>query len=603
MTAGGGRAVACWALGALLSLAGEGAAKAQSTAPAALSPYERESIDDALALVGGAIDPAPEGKILEDVDVVPLDVIEGRDPAPRFLNHFHWTTRAAVIRREVLLGVGEPYRQYLVDETVRVLRLFRQLSLVVIVPTKGSQPNTVRLLVVTKDTWSLRTQLDIGLGKNGLDMLKLEPSERNLFGTLDSAFARLELFPETVTLGVGVYIPRLARRRIYFSAEGNVVVNRTSGDPEGTYGQALAWSPQVTARQQWLWGVSAKWRNEIVRRYVGARVAAFDAPSTPEMEHIPDAYRARRFTEGAQLTRSFGLAHKADVTFGAEVNVREYVGLDPTRIDPRVVDDHRRLRVPTSDTRAGPWAQVRVYENRFFRAYDLDTLGLAEDYRLGYDAWVRAYPITRLLGSTRDFVGVDAVAQYVVQLADGMARLTGEGLLEASSSELASASYAANGAFYSPRFVLGRLVIDALAIVRPENYSNLRAAVGGESRLRGQPSAALLGANLLAYNMELRSRPLHILASQLGGALFFDVADAFDAWPAQPRSSVGVGLRAVLPQLDRQVVRFDLGFPIVRAEGAGPVGFYLALEQAFPEKTPDPPNGLILPVNAGQLGQ
>jgi hypothetical protein len=75
VTAGGGRAVACWALGALLSLAGEGAAKAQSTAPAALSPYERESIDDALALVGGAIDPAPEGKILEDVDVVPLDVI------------------------------------------------------------------------------------------------------------------------------------------------------------------------------------------------------------------------------------------------------------------------------------------------------------------------------------------------------------------------------------------------------------------------------------------------------------------------------------------------------------------------------------------------
>lgn len=185
-----------------------------------------------------------------------------------------------------------------------------------------------------------------------------------------------------------------------------------------------------------------------------------------------------------------------------------------------------------------------------------------------------------------------------------MARLTAEAMLEAAPAVgLQTAAYAGNAAFYGPRFVLGRLVIDALAIVRPENYLNLRSSVGGENRLRGQPSAALLGANLLAYNMELRSRPLHILASQLGGALFFDVADAFDEWPARPKSSAGLGLRAALPQLDRYVFRFDVGFPIVRTLGAGPVGFYLAIEQAFPEKVADPPNGLVIPANAGALGQ
>ena len=84
-------------------------------------------------------------------------------------------------------------------------------------------------------------------------------------------------------------LPRLARRRIYFSTDANVIFNRTSGDPEGTYGSALAWSPQVTARQRWLWGVNSIWRNEIVRRYVGAHLATFDAPSTPEVERVPDA--------------------------------------------------------------------------------------------------------------------------------------------------------------------------------------------------------------------------------------------------------------------------------------------------------------------------
>ncbi len=577
-----------------------------------LSSYEQESLANALAVTASVIDPSPEGKILEDVEIVTLEVIEERDPAPNLLNRLHVTTRTDVVRREVLLGVGEPYRQFLVDETVRSLRLYRQLSLVIAVPIRSkTSPEKVRLLVITKDVWSLRAQTDIGLGAGGLDKLRFEPTERNLGGTLNSVFGRFELYPETLTFGGGAYIPRLQSRRVYFAADANVIVNRTSGLAEGTFGQALAWTPQVTSRQTWLWGVNSIWRNEIVRRYVNADVALFDAPSTPEVERIPDAYRSRRFTGGAQIGRSYGLIRKTDLTFGAEVNVREYVGLDPAKYDARVIEDHRRLRVPTSDTRAAPWVQVRVYENRFFRTYDLETLGLAEDFRLGYDVRARVYPVTKLVGSTRDFAGADVLGQYIVALgADGLSRVTGEALLEVTPAgsgsgddPLPMAAYAANVAMYSPRFFLGRVVVDGLLIARPDNYLNQRSTLGGEGRLRGQPSAILLGANLLAFNAELRSRPLHILASQLGGALFFDAGDAFDAWPAQPKSTAGFGLRAVLPQLDRNVIRLDIGFPIVRTLGADPVGFYIAIEQAFSSKSPDAPNGLIIPVNAGALGQ
>src|ERR1051325_5352715 len=71
----------------------------------AYSRYEQESLDAALAKLHGAVDPNPEGKILEGVVVVTLEVFERRDFMPRiflgFVNWFHVTTRPYVIEREV----------------------------------------------------------------------------------------------------------------------------------------------------------------------------------------------------------------------------------------------------------------------------------------------------------------------------------------------------------------------------------------------------------------------------------------------------------------------------------------------------------------------
>jgi len=385
-----------------------------------------------------------------------------------------------------------------------------------------------------------------------------------------------------------------------------MITNRSHGQVEGVYGQAQVWTPQISARQRWLWSVSSAWRSEIVRRYVGAEVASFDAPSTSAVEQITDAYRARQLTESVQATRSYGLAHKADIAVGAEVNLRHYHPIESIARDSIIHEDYRRLRLPTSDTRVGPWLQLRLYESRFHRVYDLDTLSLGEDYRLGYDGWVRAYPVTRALGSTRDFLGGDAFVQYAARVGDGLARVRGEALIEMTlpDSRLDTVTYAGNATLYGPRTFFGRLVADGFVLARPRNYVNQRTTVGGESRLRAHPSGALIGENVVAFSTEVRSRPLRIWNSQLGGALFYDVADAFDTWPPRPKSAVGFGLRAVLPQLDRNVIRLDIGFPLVRAEGAGPIGFYLAVEQAFGAKGVDPPNGLIYRESAaGALGQ
>jgi hypothetical protein len=112
---------------------------------------------------------------------------------------------------------------------------------------------------------------------------------------------------------------------------------------------------------------------------------------------------------------------------------------------------------------------------------------------------------------------------------------------------------------------------------------------------------------VLSYNLELRTRPVEILKCQLGAVAFFDAGDAFTDFAAaqggfQAFQSVGVGLRALFPQLDRVVFRADLGFPMERpvdpstAMPIAPYAFLVSFGQAFvtPTVAPTP----VLP--AGQ---
>src|SRR5689334_17717172 len=153
-----------------------------------LSDYEKESARIALEDTDSTPDTNPEGKWVEAIDVVPLDVIEKRDPAPGFLNWVHVTSRTTVIEREVLLRPGERFDRKRLEESERNLRGHRQLSVVFIVPTKGSEPDRVRLLVVTKDVWSLRLNWeptfynDPDDGRLKVRSLVLQPSEENLVG-------------------------------------------------------------------------------------------------------------------------------------------------------------------------------------------------------------------------------------------------------------------------------------------------------------------------------------------------------------------------------------------------------------------------------------
>ena len=109
------------------------------------SALEKSIIEQALSRAGLSWESAPEGKLIEDVRIVSLDVFDERDPVPDFVNVLHATTSEHVIRRELLFQEGEPYRSAFVNETARNMRGLQQLSVVLLVPVQGSRPDRVRV--------------------------------------------------------------------------------------------------------------------------------------------------------------------------------------------------------------------------------------------------------------------------------------------------------------------------------------------------------------------------------------------------------------------------------------------------------------------------
>ena len=587
---------------ALLAFAG--AARAQPLEPATLeppppesttydySPYEQETIDLTVDKLGLEVEPQPDGKTVEGIEIVTLEVIEPRDPAPQFLNVFHTTSRRYTIEREVLLRPGERYRKVLVDETARNLRALPQLSVVICVPVRGSTPDRVKLLVITKDVWSLRLNSDVQYSSGGLEQVILQPSETNLLGSHHTVSARYELDPATWALGAQYTIPRVTDYQLRATAQANIIINRDSGESEGSFGGFSLGRQLLSSRTPWSWLTSTAWLYQTTRRFVNAKLATFDADVTPQDDQIPFEYRTRRIVHRTAVTRSYGWAIKNDVSVGAEYDLREYE-VPAVAADPAAIREFTDERVPSSSTRLSPFVQYMGYTTDYVRVLDFETLGLQEDYRLGHSLILKMYPASAELGSTRTLFGVFAAAQYTVPFIDGLVRLGLESETEMEADRLADGSIQANWRVITPRLGFGRLLVDSVVLHRYRNFLNRFSLLGGDNRLRGYPSNYFVGHSVAANNIEFRTRPVEILKLQLGGALFYDVGSAWDGEDSLDISqSAGFGMRALFPQLDRVVLRVDVGFPIAQGglpPGVAPASFFASFEQAFPMPNVQPP--------------
>jgi len=550
--------------------------------PATYSDYEKESIDEALGRLGGEIDPAPNGKTITGIEIVTLDVLEDRDPVPKFFNIFHATTRRWVIESELLQRKGDHYDPRLAAEAARNLRKRRQLSLVLIVPLRGEHPDEVRLLVITKDVWSLRLNTDFQFYQGKLIRLLLQPAEENMFGTHKMVGALFILEPDTYSFGGQFVDSRVAGSRIQATVSANLIVNRVSGRPEGSFGTLYYGQPLYSADTKWAWKSAVVWYDEIYRSYIGTDLRTFDSDLTPGDDAIPYVFDAARWYSVDSVTRSFGREKKLDLSFGLEFDRRRNKVRDREAYDPVAVADFVRTEIPVSDRRVSPFLQIRSYTSDYHRVLDFETLGLQEDFRLGHEAVLRIYPASKDVMSTRDMIGTYAGLGYTLPFGDGLARLLGASVIEKSTRAETDASVQLNARVVTPRLGFGRFVYDGLLLNHYENYLNDRNTVGGDGRLRGYPPQSFIGKDVVASNVEYRSRPFQVWSVQVGGALFYDVADAFDGFrDLHLKQSTGVGFRAVFPQAERIVFRADWGVPILSDGLYFPGTFFASFGQAF----------------------
>ncbi len=556
------------------------------------SPLERRVIARAVEAHHGALEPSPEGMIVESVEYERLDVFGEDDPLPDALNVFHTRTRERILDRELLLRPGDAWNQVLVDETSRNLRNLPQLSMALTVPMKGSAPGKVKLLVITRDVWSLRLQWDVQFVGRRFNYLLLQPTELNVAGTAIQPQVVAEYQPLSMTLGTGVTFPRFGTSHVGATVAGGVVLPlgtapaRSSGGAEGAYASFDVGQPIYSSLAPWAWDVAGSYRNYVIRRYQNGELKLFPA-LLPDgsTENVPYQYRTRQASLGAAATRSLGWALKNDFTFGFMASLKRYV-VEGDVASQAAIDQFAAAKVPVGEDRVYPFARWRTYRADYFRTTDVESLSVQEDFRLGHDVYLEIDPIARALGSSRSLVSVKGGASWTSHFSDGLLRASIEGAVETQTDGTTSDAFLdAKLGIVTPRTKLGRMVFSGRVIHRPENYLRQIEYLGGEGRLRGYPSSLRSGPELAVLNVEYRTPGFDVLGMALGGALFYDAGDAFtNASNLRVLHSVGAGLRFLFPFFDEVAYRLDFAVPLNASalpNGAPRFDVIFGVEQAF----------------------
>lgn len=548
------------------------------------SDLEKSLAAEALERLGWEPEEHPEGKIIEAIEVHAVDVFDDRDPVPDFVNFFHVTSQDFAVRRELLFHVGQSWSKQRVEETERNLRGLRQLSLANVVAARGSSPDHVRLVVVVKDVWSLRLNSSFGFGADGLEYLLINPAEENLAGTHMSAGLLYELEPFRHVLGARFVQPRLGGSRYWVATQAAVILNRDTGQPEGSSGIFIHEKPQFSLRSRFAHGTRVAWLEEISRRNIGTELRTFDyVHQDGSVERVPWQYQTTRLAAEYYGTNSFGVLEKLDLHYGVEVDGRTFRarGQEAFSAEARTAFEQRAL--PVTDTRISPFFQIRSYQGRFHRMLDMEILGLQEDYRLGHDVLLRTFVAAERLGSSRDLIGTQVGLGYTWALGSGLVRVAGEtrNVLANEERNEGIASLALRVA--SPRLGPGRLHFDFDGAHRYFDYMNVAPFVlGGNGRLRGFRFNEFQGKDYVAGNVEFRTRSVDVLSAQVGLATFYDFGDAFDDTSEfDLKQSVGVGFRILFPQADRAVLRVDYGLPISPVDDIRLGAVYVTFGQAF----------------------
>jgi hypothetical protein len=549
-----------------------------------LGSYERTAVTFALKKRDLLIETAPEGKTLESIHVVNLDVLGREVGFLRVFNIFHITTRQHVIRREVLLRPGEMWDQEIVEETQRRIKDPLFTSLVVVVPVQAKADGKVSLLVVTRDIWSLRMNSTFEVQQGKLTALRMSVAENNIFGLRKHGAFVFDMGQGSFSLGPQYVDKALAGSRLRLVSRFGALFSRETREFEGTTSSTALSYPLWSLRQKWGAGASISHLDAVVRAFRGTEIELIDNPDTPEVEAVPRVYRLRTLGLENNVVRSFGSEVKQQVTMGHALSV-----LRPDFLDDFVGTDADRVALeqeafPRSERASALFVRYRLFTPDFVVYRNLNGYDLAEDVRLGPDLAIGTSAALKVIGSEENFYRANIGAAWTIGLlGDGFIRASGGASTRLDDGHFIDNVFSSTGKVATPHIAgAARLVAQANLSVRLRERGNGRFTVGGNSGLRGYQIFEFSGQKRVITNVELRSVPLRLLFARVGVVAFWDMAHAADTLgELKMKHGLGAGLRYLIPQLQPIVFRFDYAIPLQGPSAGFPGRFSAGVAQTF----------------------
>ncbi|MEO8636805.1 MAG: hypothetical protein ABI587_16135 [Gemmatimonadales bacterium] len=459
-----------------------------------------------------------------------FDSTEVKGWIPRLVNGLHITTAEYVIRRELLLKVGEPYDSLQAAETLRNLRtvgVFRKVSLDTVTTDSG-----MVLRVGSKDGWTTQLDLRFRSAGNQTDW-QVALNERNLLGTATRFSTKYRHTPDRNQLSFQFLQPRLVARTV---ALGLRYENRSDGERGSVAIERPFFSLSDKVGLKTLFDI----RNERVLRFTGG----FGTAS--------DSLRRRYVLGSAELAKAIRRGSRGYLRIGVNGNVR--------RDDYAVWPTNTTTRSTTAAF--GPFIEWR-------RANYVVTSGFA---RFGQDEDVDVSNFARLgLLAAPSFLGYDSSgAGIVAQLRVGTKLTRGFAWIDARANGLYNAGGLDSGSVTvggtvvltpaSRHLVIGHADIGWIRNPLPATEFDLGFAIGP----RAFPIHAFTGDRTYFATAEYR----YIFgkdvfkALDLGLASFVDHGGAwYDGSKRRSGTDLGLGLRlAASRAADANVTRLDLAY-------------------------------------------
>ncbi len=559
--------------------------------------YEEDRLQVALQEAGLEIDDAPVGKQIAFIRLVRHDVFIEEELWPVWPNMFHTLSEEALIEREYLFAVGQPYTQALIDETERNLRGMTLFAILRIVAVKTAEPGKVGILVHTRDLWSLRTEWDlqatglsipqllftevpmfavhnttlpwapsgIDFGDTVVDRALFQITERNLAGYGKTIIARLQANPITFSVGEVFQDRRLALGEHRLDQIFDVFLNRSSGDVEGSQGQLILSKPFYNLAQTLSYRVDASYITKISRVLQTGRVATYDVPETEEVERISRLWDDDTGAVTASATHRFGERFKHAFTVGAGYRDRSVRPNGQTGVDAEDVSAFRRDVLPRVRREVYPSVGIEIFEARYEVFRELATFGQSENVRVGPSMSISTALPLSAWGSSTDSMTLSINAGYVLPFSGGIVESAIGAYGRYENGELINQFMNLHLRGATPPMLAGRIAFRMLWEGRRRDTDNTAVWLGGDNGLRGYPSQALIGfgASRVLTSLEYRTQPINWRSTHIGFVLFYDAGAVYEALhQARMRYAVGTGFRVLFPQFDRFVFRVDLGVPL-----------------------------------------